>query len=172
MTYICEFDSPIGKILIAEKDCAVTGVWFEGQKFFPGFKESEALFSERNPVLIQAKSWLYRYFSGERPEISELNLSPKGSDFRKEVWKELCKIPYGSTVTYGELANRIAARLNKKNMSARAIGGAVAHNPISIIIPCHRIVGANGRLTGYSGGTSKKLKLLKLEGVNTDKFLI
>ena len=104
--------------------------------------------------------WLDRYFNGEKPKISELSLAPRGSDFRQEVWKILCEIPYGQTLTYGQIASKIS-----KTMSAQAVGGAVGHNPISILIPCHRVLGANGKLTGYAGGLDKKIELLKLEKI-------
>ena len=121
-------------------------------------------------ILIKTKKWLDRYFNGEKPEISELNLSPNGSIFAKNVWKLLCKIPYGKTTTYGELAKKVAEVMGKNRMSAQAVGGAVGHNPISIIIPCHRVVGADGSLTGYAGGIDKKIKLLEHEKVDISKL--
>ena len=117
--------------------------------------------NDKETILLKAKKWLDRYFNGEKPEISELDLAPIGSKFAKNVWKLLCEIPYGKITTYGE----IAKKMNKNKMSAQAVGGAVGHNPISIIIPCHRVVGANGSLTGYAGGIEKKIKLLEHERV-------
>ena len=115
---------------------------------------------------------LDRYFAGEKPEISELPLAPIGGEFRQAVWKILCEIPYGQVTTYGEIAKKIAAQRNRKTMSAQAVGGAVGHNPISIIIPCHRVVGSNGSLTGYAGGIDLKIKLLEHEGVDLSKFFV
>lgn len=118
------------------------------------------------------KKWLDRYFNGEKPKISEIDLSPKGSEFAKKVWEILCKIPYGEVTTYGEIAKKIAKTMNKDKMSAQAVGGAVGHNPISIIIPCHRVVGSNGSLTGYAGGIDKKISLLKHEGVDMTNLYV
>ena len=123
-------------------------------------------------VLKEAKEWLDRYFAGEKPLINELKLAPEGSDFRKAVWKILCEIPYGETFTYGEIAETLAKRNGVKKMSAQAVGGAVGHNPISIIIPCHRVVGKNGSLTGYAGGVDKKQKLLALEGADMSALFV
>lgn len=117
------------------------------------------------PVLRRARDWLDRYFAGEIMLPGELPLAPAGSAFRQAVWEYLCEIPYGEVTTYGEIARKMAARLGRASMSAQAVGGAVGHNPISIIIPCHRVVGANGNLTGYAGGIDRKIQLLKLEGV-------
>lgn len=122
------------------------------------------------PVLRIAKAWLDRYFAGEKPEISALPLCPAGSAFRQAVWQMLCEIPYGEVVTYGDIAQKMAARLGRKTMSSQAVGGAVGHNPISIIIPCHRVVGANGSLTGYAGGVDQKRKLLALEGADLSRL--
>lgn len=130
---------------------------------------------EENPdhALIQkAFQWLNRYFAGEKPAISELPLAPLGSTFRQIIWKLLCEIPYGQTATYGELAAKAAARMGKDHMASLAVGGAVGHNPISLIIPCHRVVGANGSLTGYAGGLNKKIALLKHEGVDTAQLFV
>ena len=118
------------------------------------------------PVFGLAKKWLDAYFAGEKPAISELPLAPNGGEFRQAVWDILCEIPYGQCTTYGAIAQKMAARMGKKTMSSQAVGGAVGHNPISIIIPCHRVVGANGSLTGYAGGIDKKIKLLQHEGAD------
>ena len=118
------------------------------------------------------KDWLDDYFAGKKPEISDLPLAPIGSKFRQEVWKTLMEIPYGEVITYGRIAKELIERTGVKNMSSQAVGGAVGHNPISIIIPCHRVVGSNGSLTGYSGGLEKKIKLLQHEGIDTSKFSI
>ncbi len=118
------------------------------------------------PVLLDARRWLEAYFAGEKPEISALTLAPEGSEFRRRVWRRLCEVPYGGTVSYGELARELARERGLESFSAQAVGGAVGHNPISIIIPCHRVVGAGGNLTGYAGGVERKLWLLRHEGTD------
>lgn len=144
----------------------------EGQKYFLGsFKEDREEKADSG-ILNKTKEWLDRYFKGEKPAIQELTLTPIGSDFRKEVWKILCEIPYGEVITYGEISRKIAESHGLNRMSAQAVGGAVGHNPISIIIPCHRVVGTNGSLTGYAGGLQRKIKLLKMEGVDMDHLFI
>jgi len=147
----------------------LVGLWLEKQKY----SLSEAM-TEKNELSIfyATKNWLDRYFAGEKPTLSELAIAPVGGKFRQEVWAILCEIPYGEVVTYGDIAKKIAVKMNKKNMSSQAIGGAVGHNPISIIIPCHRVVGANGSLTGYGGGIRRKQKLLELEGVDMSKLFV
>lgn len=134
MVYTSHYDSPIGALLLAEWDGKLAGVWMEGQKYFLGSLREETQERESSPVLRQAGLWLDRYFAGERPSISELSLAPMGSEFRKEVWQVLCEIPYGETTTYGEIAKTLAARRGLDRMSAQAVGGAVGHNPISIIV--------------------------------------
>ena len=123
-------------------------------------------------VFQDTKIWFDKYFKNQRPEISQLPLAPIGNSFRQAVWKILCDIPYGEVTTYGEIAKKIAKQIGKEKMSAQAVGGAVGHNPISIIIPCHRVVGSNGSLTGYAGGISTKIKLLKHENVDMTKLFI
>ena len=120
-------------------------------------------------VFENTKKWLDRYFAKENPSIKEIPLAPIGGEFRQKVWKILCEIPYGQTITYGEIAKRIAKQMNKEKMSAQAVGNAVGHNPISIIIPCHRVIGKNGSLTGYAGGIERKKMLLELEKENVDQ---
>lgn len=163
MIYTLHYDSPLGGILIAEQDHSVIGLWFEGQKYFADSLVKRKIEQAQTEVLKQTAEWLDRYFRGEKPEITELSLAPEGSEFRREVWKLLCDIPYGEVTTYGELARKIADRRGLPGMSAQAVGGAVGHNPISIIIPCHRVVGANRSLTGYAGGLERKRRLLELE---------
>ena len=159
------YQSPVGQLMLAAEDDALIGLWLEGQKYFPGFLKEEPVDKDDAPVFRQTKNWLDRYFAGERPLISELKLSPSGSEFRREVWKLLCEIPYGEVITYGEIAKKIAAQRGLARMSAQAVGGAVGHNPISIIIPCHRVVGSDGSLTGYAGGIQKKVLLLEHEAL-------
>lgn len=170
MIYISYYNSSLGKILLASKDNKLIGAWIEGQKYYLGKLKEEVIKKDDEEILIKTKNWLDRYFNLEKPEISELSIAPIGSEFRQKVWKILCTIPYGNTITYGDIAKQIAKETGKDKMSAQAIGGAVGHNPISIIIPCHRVVGANGSLTGYAGGIDKKIKLLEIEKVNIDKL--
>ena len=172
MVYTTRYDSPVGTLLLAERDGGVTGLWMEGQKYFCGSLREPMREYEDSPVLRQAKQWLDRYFAGERPAGCELPLAPVGSDFRREVWQLLCEIPYGETVTYGEIAQKLAARRGLARMSAQAVGGAVGHNPVSIIVPCHRVVGSNGSLTGYAGGLQKKIWLLTHEGANMERLFV
>ena len=124
------------------------------------------------PVFSTTRDWLDRYFAGEKPSPSELPLHPIGGEFRQQVWRLLCQIPYGEITTYGTLAKELAARMGRNSMSGQAVGGAVGHNPISIIIPCHRVVGANGSLTGYAGGIPTKIKLLEHEGADLSRLFV
>ncbi len=172
MVYTTYYNSPIGRLLLAEKNGALIGVWMEGQKYYLGSLRDKTEENPQSPTLQQTVKWLDRYFDKKKPKNNELKISPIGSEFRKEIWNILCEIPYGKTITYGEISQKIANRRGIKKMSAQAIGGAVGHNPISIIIPCHRVVGTNGNLTGYAGGIEKKLKLLTHEGVNMDKLFV
>ena len=155
---------------MAADENGLIGLWFEGQKYFADTLPDEHV-SQETPVLTKAKKWLDIYFSGDEPDFTP-PLHPSGSSFRQEVWKILSEIPYGQTVTYGEIARRMGELKNISHMSAQAVGGAVGHNPISIIVPCHRIVGTGGSLTGYAGGLAKKLALLKLEGIDTVNFTL
>ena len=159
------YTSPLGRIMLMSDGRSLTGLWFIGQKYFAATSSDKVIEKNDLPVFEEARSWLDRYFKGDKPQISELILEPQGSSFRQSVWEILCEIPYGEVVTYGSIGQRIAKKLGKKTMSAQAIGGAIGHNPISIIIPCHRVIGTNGSLTGYAGGVDKKLKLLEHEGV-------
>ena len=154
MILCSEFDSPIGKIVLGAREEALVGLWMEGQKYFGSGYE---MMPGENAVLRQAKEWLQRYFAGLRPDPRELPLAPEGSEFRQAVWAALLEIPYGQTVSYGQILRRVGRGC------AQAVGGAVGHNPISIIIPCHRVVGADGKMTGYAGGIEKKKFLLELE---------
>ncbi|NTU89935.1 MAG: methylated-DNA--[protein]-cysteine S-methyltransferase, partial [Actinobacteria bacterium] len=154
----------------------LTGLWIAGQKYFaaPLNKVQDAVTANRVgpdelPVFIDARSWLDRYFEGEDPGPIPA-VKPRGSQFREGVWELLCAIPYGEVVTYGELARQMAALTGKTRMSSQAVGGAVGHNPISIIIPCHRVVGSDGSLTGYAGGLGIKEHLLALEGLDMSRF--
>ena len=168
MDYINHYCSPIGNILLAADDMGLTGLWFEGQKYFA--LNLDKVHEERKlPVFEKAKQWLDVYFSGKEPDFT-VPLHFTGTDFQNDVWEILCAIPYGQTITYGEIAKKIAAKTGLTSMSAQAVGGAVGHNEISIVVPCHRVVGKNGSLTGYAGGIDKKIKLLQLEKVNMESF--
>ncbi|WP_374044620.1 methylated-DNA--[protein]-cysteine S-methyltransferase [uncultured Megasphaera sp.] len=162
MYYKMMYESPLGSMILAASDTALVGAWFEGQKYCYGSLQGEVMREEDTPILRKAARWLDDYFAGRMPAI--MALSPQGTEFRRLVWYLLCQVPYGKTTTYGELAREVEARTGKK-MSAQAIGGAVGHNPISIIIPCHRVLGAKGQVTGYAGGVDKKIALLRIEGV-------
>ncbi len=166
MYYITQYQSPLGELLLASDGENIIGLWLEGQKYYGGAVNGEKTQKDDLLAFTAAREWLDRYFAGEKPAIKELPLAPRGSSFRQKVWKILCEIPYGQITNYGEIAKKIAMIEHKTSMSSQAIGGAVGHNPISIIIPCHRVVGANGSLTGYAGGIAKKVKLLELEGVD------
>lgn len=172
MLYTIWYDSPVGKLLLAEKNGALAGLWIQGQKYFPDALRKDMREKGDSEILNRTKDWLDRYFRGEKPLIRELALAPEGSEFRKEVWKLLCEIPYGEVMTYSRLSQKIAAGRGLAHMSAQAVGGAVGHNPISIIIPCHRVVGTNGSLTGYAGGLDRKIRLLQMEGVNTEHMFV
>lgn len=167
----CTYYSPVGVLTLAAAEEGLKGLWLEGQKYFAGTLD-KPMREGANIHLDQAIRWLDAYFAGEFPAIDALSLAPNGSDFQRAVWKLLCEIPSGEMRTYGELAKDVAAHLGKESMSTQAVGGAVGRNPISIIIPCHRVVGAQGSLTGYAGGISRKLWLLEHEGVDCRDFHI
>ena len=170
MIFTRYYASPLGNILLAADETGLTGLWFEGQKYFAQGLPEERREAE-TPILAEAKRWLDIYFSGEKPDfLPPLHLT--GSQFRQDVWNILLEIPYGQTRTYGEIAKKLAERRNLPHISAQAVGGAVGHNPVSIIIPCHRVVGANGSLTGYAGGIDKKVRLLELEGTDRTKRFV
>ncbi len=147
--------------MLAADGTGLRGLWFDGQKYFARDLSAERI-EQNTPALTEAKRWLDIYFAGKEPDFLP-PLHPAGSAFRQSVLEILLKIPYGQTITYGDIARQLAARRGLANMSAQAVGGAVGHNEISVIIPCHRVVGANGSLTGYAGGIDKKIKLLELE---------
>ncbi len=161
MHYISHYCSPLGEILLASDEKNLTGLWFRGQRYFGAYLDGEP--EERNvPVLLQARKWLDIYFSGREPSFTPPLLF-MGTDFQQAVWELLRAIPYGKTMTYGEIADRLARERGSSRMSAQAVGGAVGKNPISLIVPCHRVIGADGRLVGYAGGLDKKIALLELE---------
>ncbi len=172
MVYSTNYLSPVGPITLGSDGESLVGLWMEGQKYFGGTLLEAMTQSDDLPVFSAAKEWLDRYFAGKQPAISDIPLAPIGEPFRQAVWDILCRIPYGEITTYGQIAKEAAARMNRPSMSGQAVGGAVAHNPISIIIPCHRVVGSNGSLTGYAGGIGKRIQLLELEGVDISGLFI
>ena len=161
MDCVYRYPSPIGSITMASNGTALTGLWFDGQKYFAQTL-SEPYEEKLLPVFEDTIEWLDIYFGGAVPDFTP-ELSVHSTPFRKAVWDILLTIPYGQTMTYGEIAEILAQQTGKKKMSAQAVGGAVGHNPVSIIIPCHRVVGADGKLTGYAGGLKQKQFLLDLE---------
>lgn len=154
--------SPLGTLTLVSDGKNLMGLFIENQKYFlKGF--TNLILKDDLEIFNKTKSWLEKYFQGKNPSIKELKLRLKGTEFQKSVWKCLLNIPYGSVTTYKELAKLLSKKLKRKSMSFQAIGQAVGHNPIAIIIPCHRVIGTNGSLTGYAGGLEKKLFLLRLE---------
>ena len=170
MTFVQHYDSPLGGILLAADEIGLTGLWFDGEKYFADSLPAEHV-EQETPILSEAKHWLDCYFAGQKPDFLP-PLHPIGSAFRQAVWEILLQIPYGQTMTYGGIAQQLARKNGLSRMSAQAVGGAVGHNEISIIIPCHRVVGTNGSLTGYAGGIQKKLKLLELEHVDMSPLFV
>lgn len=170
MIYTSKYTSPLGGILLAADEVGLRGLWFDGQKYFARDLPDERTERE-TPVLSEAKRWLDLYFGEQEPDFLP-PLHPVGTPFRQAVWEILLRIPYGKTVTYGEISKQLAEKMGLERMSAQAVGGAVGHNKISIIIPCHRVVGSNGSLTGYAGGIDRKIKLLGLEHADMSRFFI
>lgn len=157
MYYSTNYASPLGEMLIVSDGDAICGVWFYGQKHFPSF--DNLIQRDDLAIFCEVKDWFDDYFKGLNPEIN-FKLNPQGSEFRIKVWRILLEIPYGETLTYGEIASKISP-----TMSPQAVGGAVGHNPISVLIPCHRVLGSDGKLTGYAGGIDRKIELLKIENI-------
>ena len=168
MQYISSYASPLGEILLSADTACLTGLWFPGQKYFARTLGPDPVEREI-PVFTQTKHWLDLYFSGRRPDFTPpMHLS--GTDFQRDVWQLLAAIPYGEIRTYGQVAQALAEMRGLPHMSAQAVGGAVGRNPISILIPCHRVVGSRGSLTGYAGGLEKKAALLSLERADLSRF--
>ena len=162
MDYTHHYDSPLGGITLASDGNTLTGLWFDGQKHFGSTLDREHT-AKQLPVFLEAVRWLDIYFSGSVPDFTP-ELSLRGTVFRRKVWNCLLSVPRGATVTYGQIAGRLSQREGTGRISARAVGGAVARNPVSLIIPCHRVIGADGSLTGYAAGMEKKRSLLRMEG--------
>lgn len=170
MVYTKHYLSPLGGILLAADEVGLMGLWFDGEKYYADNLPKEHR-EEETPILSEASRWLDVYFTGKEPDFMP-PLHPIGSAFRREVWELLLQIPYGETVTYGDISKRLAKKMGLEKMSAQAVGGAVGHNEISIIIPCHRVVGTSGSLTGYAGGIDKKVRLLELEHADMSRFFV
>lgn len=161
MDYTAQYNSPMGEMTMASDGEGLTGLWFEGQRFFGATLTREHEVQEDLPVFDMTRRWLEIFFEGKCPNFTP-PLILQGSDFRLRVWRQLLQVPYGNTTTYGELARRLAEESDTR-VSAQAVGGAVGHNPIALIVPCHRVVGSDGSLTGYEGGLERKMRLLALE---------
>lgn len=157
------FETKLGKMLAAVENDQLIGLWFTDQNHYPKQMEKEAC-DDSHPLFSSIKMWLNDYFDGKVSTV-EISLAPKGTEFQQLVWKYLLEIPFGQTTTYGHIANKVAQSMGRESMSAQAVGGAVGRNPISIIIPCHRVIGANKSLTGYDGGLHRKEFLLTVEKI-------
>ena len=168
MEYMCKYETKKRKIVLLSDGNSITGLWFDGQKNFYNVYEEH---DKELEIFRQTKKWLDIYFSGKKPTY-DIPVLYTGTEFRKRVWEILEEIPYGETMTYGEIAKKIADEKKMKKMSAQAVGNAVSKNPISILVPCHRVIGNNNNLTGYAGGIEKKIELLKLEGIDVEKYYI
>ncbi|MDR2486950.1 MAG: methylated-DNA--[protein]-cysteine S-methyltransferase [Clostridiales Family XIII bacterium] len=172
MYYRTIYPSPVGELTLACDDTRLVGLWIAGEKYFGCGLPADARQRDDAPVFRQTRDWLNRYFAGGKPAADELPLAPAGSAFRQDVWRILCGIPYGEVRTYGGIAKTMEEKAGTGRMSAQAVGGAVGHNPISIIIPCHRVVGTDGSLTGYAGGIRTKEWLLAQEGVDMTRYYV
>lgn len=170
MVNTCKYSSPLGDLLLSSDEDGLTGLWLSGAKYYAASLPAEHTELE-TPIIAEAKHWLDIYFSGREPDFTP-PLHPSGSPFRQAVWELLLQIPYGRTVSYGDIARRLADERGLARVSAQAVGGAVGHNPISVIIPCHRVVGSDGSLTGYAGGIDRKIKLLELEHTDMSRLYI
>jgi methylated-DNA-[protein]-cysteine S-methyltransferase len=169
--YKTEYKSPLGNITICcNEQENIVGLWFENQKYFANNINGKITENNNLKIFIKTKNWLDKYFAGNKPNIKEIPIEFIGTKFQKSVWKILYKIPYGKVITYGDIAKQIAKKKGITKMSAQAIGGAVGHNPISVIVPCHRVIGKNGNLTGYAAGLDKKKKLLQIEKVDINQL--
>lgn len=166
--YIYNYNSNIGMLMILSDGENITELWIKNMEYSKNTGIIEVTADDLD-IFKRTRKWLDCYFNGKEPEFT-LPIKVEGTEFRQAVWKILCEIPYGEVVTYGDIAKKIAIQTGKAKMSSQAVGGAVGSNPISIIIPCHRVVGINGNLTGYSGGLDIKEHLLKLEGLDMSRF--
>lgn len=175
MVVVSHYFSPIGNLFIAVMNDKLIGLWMEGHKYSKQNVKAQMIEQDDHVMIVKIKNWLDRYFHGEQPNIHELELELIGSDFQKRVWEILMEIPYGSVITYKDIAEKLSSTFyvnGLRRMSAQAVGGAVGRNPILIIIPCHRVIGTNGSLTGYAGGIQKKIYLLNHEHVNMEQLFV
>ena len=170
MDYIHSYDSPLGAITLASDGDAIVGLWFDGQKYYADTLTEDHT-EKALPIFDEAVRWLDIYFSGEAPSFTP-KLHMRSTAFRRAVWEILLTIPYGQTMTYLQIADRVARQMGLLRMSAQAVGGAIGHNAISLIIPCHRVVGTDGSLTGYAGGIDKKVRLLQMEQADMNGFFV
>ena len=170
MIYNTYYKSPIGNLVIVSDGKNLLSICLEGQKYFNDSISETITLNDKLPLFVETKKWLDKYFNGLKPKITDLPLAPRGSEFRQKVWNILCSIPYGEVTTYGEIAKKICKIDGKISISSQAVGGAIGHNPLLIIIPCHRVVGTNGSLTGFAAGIDTKIKLLENEGVDMTKL--
>lgn len=171
MTFLSHYRSPLGRMTMASDGKYLIGLWFEGQKYFQSTLDADVDENDQLEVFSLTKQWLDVYFLGQEPTfLPPIRLI--GSEFRQLVGQIMLSIPYGQTITYGEIAAAVSQHLGKPRMSSQAVGGAVGHNPISVIVPCHRVVGSDGNLTGYAGGIELKVKLLELEHADMNHLFI
>ena len=170
MIYTFKYNSLLGGILLAADEIGLTGLWFDGEKYFADHLPAQHA-EVKTPILAETERWLDIYFAGKEPDFLP-PLHPAGTPFRQAVWEILLQIPYGKTVTYGDISKQLAKKMGIEKMSAQAVGGAVGHNEISIIIPCHRVVGTSGSLTGYAGGIDKKIRLLEFERADVSRLFV
>lgn len=168
MEFYTQYDSPLGQLTLRSNGMTLTGLWLEEQKYFAGVQSAWQRCDEL-PIFTAARQWLDAYFSGNAPAVATVPFTAQGTPFQQAVWQLLLKIPYGKTTTYGALAAQLAQQRGVARCSAQAVGGAVGKNPISIIVPCHRVVGRDGALTGYAGGISRKAWLLCHEGIKIEE---
>lgn len=170
MEYKSLYNSSLGTIILTSDGKYLTGLWFTSSRFSHLREVQEEDINDELEIFKKTKKWLDEYFKGNKPNPNDISMKLNGTDFSKEVWEILKTIPYGKVITYGDIAKILENKLKVKKMSSQAVGHAVGYNPISIIIPCHRVVGAHGNLTGYGGGLDVKIGLLKIEQVNMDNF--
>ena len=168
--YSTRYDSPLGELMLASDGESLTGLWMDGQKYHGSTLFKDIVEKDDLPVFEKTEKWLNEYFAGNNPPIADVPLAPIGKKYQQDVWKMLCDIPYGTTTSYGKIKNKIIEIPGNERMTSRLVGSAVGHNPISIIIPCHRVVGFDGNLTGYAGGLDRKVLLLDLEGADISRL--
>lgn len=170
MFYKTNYVSPLGNLEILCDDSSVKGIWFNQQKYYGSHYNLDEISLSENQVTKEVEIWLDSYFKGENPSLSHLNLAPDVTEYRKKVLDVLIEIPLGKTMTYKEIAEVLQKKYPNTKTSPRAVGGAVGHNPISILIPCHRVIGSSGLLTGYAGGINRKIELLVIEGFSKNSL--